>query len=963
MSTDITIEQKKQIEAIDERIKTIKKKNPIDPEIAKLQAQKISIMYPDDEEEYDEKYEKDNKEDMNDDIKYCNDTVDSEGNKLSGDIVMIVQPNSIIIECYNRSTINRILDPSEDRRLYKWNKGPIKSESIYALPSGTYIDNSAIILNIVKLSKLVLLGNMPIGSDIETYGAVSSLHGASYPIYKIVPLDPVKFFNDYPKLKEMMNIQSLKISDNAYQEAKQESENISKTEAKIKEEIDKIEDQILDIRFQQLKNKFRKYLGPDIKTVSDVRQFLRDKTDYGEFNKLDKQIRTEFEALNNINTLSNVINDISSFLSQAERATVIEDNRFPNPESAVVIVRDNKGNIKVFRPTRSDIISIPEVLNTTFLNSNNLIVTKRVNGKVIASDNYFISIKLDNLKRELSLLNLRRANNKIKREPFEQMIKNDREIRLIEVNKVIQGYEISMKDYMIGYLRDLLKIDHSFRYEGVTSDLISSDKIRKPINITRFNTELPIMTFGDKWDVYESSFIYADVIKKCNRRVNENILKSIFSQSNMIIAGGFVVSCMYKELTPIKDMDVFFYGITEEKAIQMIDNVMKTANHTLNFISIQKTKNAITIKTRDIDIQFILRIYNTKSEILHGFDIGASAVGLDGTGLYFTTLSKFSHEFLVNVIDTSRRSTTYEYRLIKYMNKGFDILLPDLNEKLLINDCESIEPIMTAIDLQIMYKKQRRRVKKYIYDIKYSDENRKKFLQNELIEVQNSMENTYNELRRARSLIDTFESITWPMFPLPIKSIVPSDILEDPTMIIHRMCRTDTVSDYKSSSGIYHNIFNIINKNYNELSYYSKKIPKNGIYSTQSITDILNNSIQNFVKKLIKALFNSYIDMYNNFCTRPKYNEITLFKYRLIIPDYESAINLARNGNIYSKEMINLLKSNYQKVVNILMDFSSKEAPKINWVTKNQMTQLTSSFNPIIKDPKDWYGAYYLQRL
>ena len=32
---------------------------------------------------------------------------------------------------------------------------------------------------------------------------------------------------------------------------------------------------------------------------------------------------------------------------------------------------------------------------------------------------------------------------------------------------------------------------------------------------------------------------------------------------------------------------------------------------------------------------------------------------------------------------------------------------------------------------------------------------------------------------------------------------------------------------------------------------------------------------------------------------------------------------------------------------------------KIRWLTENPGTQLTSSFNPIIADEKEWYGDYY----
>lgn len=78
-------------------------------------------------------------------------------------------------------------------------------------------------------------------------------------------------------------------------------------------------------------------------------------------------------------------------------------------------------------------------------------------------------------------------------------------------------------------------------------------------------------------------------------------------------------------------------------------------------------------------IQIIFRLYASKSEILHGFDLGTSAVGFDGDEVLFTSLGKFTYEYECLIADTSRRSTTFEARLYKYWRRGFKIILPLLN--------------------------------------------------------------------------------------------------------------------------------------------------------------------------------------------------------------------------------------------------------------------------------------------
>ena len=92
-----------------------------------------------------------------------------------------------------------------------------------------------------------------------------------------------------------------------------------------------------------------------------------------------------------------------------------------------------------------------------------------------------------------------------------------------------------------------------------------------------------------------------------------------------------------------------------------------------------RTSGSVTVELRGVKIQCILRHYAAASEILHGFDIGASAVGFDGKQVYLTALGRFAYECGQCVVDTDRRSTTYEARLRKYWNREFGLVLPRLD--------------------------------------------------------------------------------------------------------------------------------------------------------------------------------------------------------------------------------------------------------------------------------------------
>lgn len=164
------------------------------------------------------------------------------------------------------------------------------------------------------------------------------------------------------------------------------------------------------------------------------------------------------------------------------------------------------------------------------------------------------------------------------------------------------------------------------------------------------------------------------------------------------------------------DLDIFFYGLSVEQANAKIHEIQKFLQ---NYIENEKqitqkmanpvysihsgesyhmrytiNKNVLTIffpseklTTQNIhwynsstqEIQLIFRLYSSKSEILHGFDLGSSAVGFDGQQVYFTSLSKFAYEYGLNIVDTTRRSTSYEVRLSKYMKRGFNLVIPQLD--------------------------------------------------------------------------------------------------------------------------------------------------------------------------------------------------------------------------------------------------------------------------------------------
>lgn len=258
----------------------------------------------------------------------------------------------------------------------------------------------------------------------------------------------------------------------------------------------------------------------------------------------------------------------------------------------------------------------------------------------------------------------------------------------IDSNSTALKYVINKKK-LNNIILETIEIDRSFRYVGVDSDLFKIDDLKQK------ELDFIYPTLCNMNDSYRSSskktLNRSDIIE---RIYNTYPLIQGMNMDNILIAGGAIcneILGIYKS----NDLDIFIYGVNEYNANLIIYRILHHFStfegYEFNFI---KTINALTINIEKVyfrkkskipynltfgKIQIIFRLYKTKSEILHSFDMGSSCVGFDGNDILFTTLSKFSYEYDCNIVDNTRRSTTYEKRLIKYFKRGFKIIMPDFN--------------------------------------------------------------------------------------------------------------------------------------------------------------------------------------------------------------------------------------------------------------------------------------------
>ncbi|KAJ3213217.1 hypothetical protein HDU67_003156 [Dinochytrium kinnereticum] len=168
---------------------------------------------------------------------------------------------------------------------------------------------------------------------------------------------------------------------------------------------------------------------------------------------------------------------------------------------------------------------------------------------------------------------------------------------------------------------------------------------------------------------------------------------------NVFAAGGSVLSCLQplpeaatmnlserrqylRTEFPASDIDLFIYGLDENQAKVKMQEIFQSVVESVPYeVLAFRTPNAISIISQHPfrHIQVVLRLYQSPAEVLTGFDVDCCTVGFDGKDVWSTRRGHFAIITQCNIIDITRRSPSYESRLAKYSERGFEIRVPELD--------------------------------------------------------------------------------------------------------------------------------------------------------------------------------------------------------------------------------------------------------------------------------------------
>jgi hypothetical protein len=157
------------------------------------------------------------------------------------------------------------------------------------------------------------------------------------------------------------------------------------------------------------------------------------------------------------------------------------------------------------------------------------------------------------------------------------------------------------------------------------------------------------------------------------------------------IAGGSLFSILFGQ--SVKDIDVFVYGVDETEAKKYTREFVECYQREYareeypQTCEFTRTENAITVtkywqnghtgRRKKSDIQIILRLYKTLSQIPHGFDLDSSCFVSDGHTIWTTDRGMYFLQTGCNTVNFDRLSPSYEHRLSKYgAQRGVPVFIP-----------------------------------------------------------------------------------------------------------------------------------------------------------------------------------------------------------------------------------------------------------------------------------------------
>lgn len=230
-------------------------------------------------------------------------------------------------------------------------------------------------------------------------------------------------------------------------------------------------------------------------------------------------------------------------------------------------------------------------------------------------------------------------------------------------------------------------------FEQIVNINVSEDNLRQTPDLIKDHMLISIET--KEIEYVQNDFSDKMVLLGNNKKetITDNNFNMEFSKktydlltyinwSNVVVAGGSIVNIVTNSSSKLNDIDLFVYGLDKSNAVDKIDHLISAIKQKatdLNYETrIYMNDHVINVYVFDtkklLQVQIILRLYNTLPQIMVGFDVDCCCICWNGKNILTTPRGLHALKYRVNLASLNRRSPSYENRLIKYSTRGFDVI-------------------------------------------------------------------------------------------------------------------------------------------------------------------------------------------------------------------------------------------------------------------------------------------------
>lgn len=219
---------------------------------------------------------------------------------------------------------------------------------------------------------------------------------------------------------------------------------------------------------------------------------------------------------------------------------------------------------------------------------------------------------------------------------------------------------------------DLIRSDPSL----ITNNLVKITSVEELNYVNGNFGDKIVLTGSNKRDTICDDFFNMEFSRKTFD------LLTYVHWDNIVVAGGSLVNIITKCNEKLNDIDIFIYGLDNKSAKKKVDSVINSIKQKAIDMKydtrVYMNKNVINIYVFDtkklLQVQIILRLYDTLAHVLIGFDVDCCCACYDGKNIMVSERGKYALKYRVNIANLKRRSPSYENRLIKYSFRGFDVV-------------------------------------------------------------------------------------------------------------------------------------------------------------------------------------------------------------------------------------------------------------------------------------------------